>query len=1030
MKQPFLAYPEKPVPRLAVFSLIVLLALGARAQTPTVTERGPHHRVWQYVTQETDESGAVTEAIHSYTELATGLHYLDGATGQWLESKEEFELVEGAAVARQGQHQVILLANIADDNAVDLLTPDDKRFLSNPRYLSFYDAAANKNVLIAEVKESIGVLVAPNIVLYDDCFDTLKGAIRYTYTRSSFEQDILLYEDPGDPADVGLNPDTTLLEIYTEFGAAPEPRKLKREVASGLEDETLDFDAVQIGSGKAFALLENGLAEEVGVAKGWLALAQRQFLVESAPYLEMKPLLETLPAKPQAKVKGKKERGIQVVRSKVFKGRERLIAGLKPSRTGKAQAKAKTNRPLQVASAKSTEMIARPAVVIDYVTLNTSQSDYLFKGDTTYYVTASVNLNGSNNKLEGGAVIKFASDGTAALNVMGTLTCNTTPYRPAILTAKDDNSAGETISGSTGNPTTTYYANPALYFDGSSSDVKYVRVAHAQKGLKYNFFGTHSVQHAQFVRCERPLLPYYATLNARNVLVHNANTVFDSSSNPMTVNAEHLTVNTASYLAYAGSTGSNVKATNCVFASVTSLSANGNTTFSGQNNGFYSAPNFGSSPVTSTSNPFQSVGKGFHYLASGSNFRNAGSTSLNATLAADLKNRTTYPPIELTTHFTVNTTLNPQAGRDTDTPDLGYHYDPLDYCWTTLNVTNATLTLTNGVAVATYGTKGVSLRTGSSKVISEGTATSFNRLVRYQTVQEQTEVWGTTGSTMSLVELLTSTPQVSFRFTDFSVMADSSNRRLVLANQGSYAVNPISFTHSQIRGVYQSFDDSAVSGTVMSWTNNVLDRCTITWKQSDYYNPFTLYLYNNLFSKGAYTFTTTTYSPAWTVKDNLFDSDSLSKTGTPTFTASNNGYRNGLTSLGGSGNKTIYTMDYQSGSGANWFGALGNFYYPTSGTNLFSLVDAGSRSAPSAGLYHFTVRVDNAKETTGTVDIGYHYVAANGSNQPNDYDGDGLPDYLEDRNGNGSADSGETDWQTSNSGLSGAAALQVFTPLR
>jgi hypothetical protein len=28
-----------------------------------------------------------------------------------------------------------------------------------------------------------------------------------------------------------------------------------------------------------------------------------------------------------------------------------------------------------------------------------------------------------------------------------------------------------------------------------------------------------------------------------------------------------------------------------------------------------------------------------------------------------------------------------------------------------------------------------------------------------------------------------------------------------------------------------------------------------------------------------------------------------------------------------------------------------------------------------------------------------------------DTDRDGLPDYLEDRNGNGSADSGETDWQ-------------------
>ena len=31
---------------------------------------------------------------------------------------------------------------------------------------------------------------------------------------------------------------------------------------------------------------------------------------------------------------------------------------------------------------------------------------------------------------------------------------------------------------------------------------------------------------------------------------------------------------------------------------------------------------------------------------------------------------------------------------------------------------------------------------------------------------------------------------------------------------------------------------------------------------------------------------------------------------------------------------------------------------------------------------------------------------------PFDYDSDGIPDYLEDRNGNGVTDTGETDWQS------------------
>ena len=53
-----------------------------------------------------------------------------------------------------------------------------------------------------------------------------------------------------------------------------------------------------------------------------------------------------------------------------------------------------------------------------------------------------------------------------------------------------------------------------------------------------------------------------------------------------------------------------------------------------------------------------------------------------------------------------------------------------------------------------------------------------------------------------------------------------------------------------------------------------------------------------------------------------------------------------------------------------------------------------------------------------------------------DTDGDGVPDYIEDRNGNGSFDSGlsygESDWQTFNStlGNGNGSTLMVFTPLR
>src|SRR5206468_1009630 len=52
-------------------------------------------------------------------------------------------------------------------------------------------------------------------------------------------------------------------------------------------------------------------------------------------------------------------------------------------------------------------------------------------------------------------------------------------------------------------------------------------------------------------------------------------------------------------------------------------------------------------------------------------------------------------------------------------------------------------------------------------------------------------------------------------------------------------------------------------------------------------------------------------------------------------------------------------------------GPLGNYYLPTNS----ALINAGSRNATNAGLYHSTVRVDQTKETNSVVDIGFHYLA-------------------------------------------------------
>src|SRR5206468_9899290 len=263
----------------ALFSpcLNAQVSLPLATSGPVVVETGPHHRVWQTVDVGLDESGRQVATTNSYTELTTGLNFWNPVASRWEESKAQFQITkDGNAIATNGQHKVILAPNINSGGSVDLLTPDGARFLSNPMGLSFYDAATGTNVLIAEVKDCIGQFIPPNVILYDDAFTDIKGAIRYTYTKGGFEQDILIYNGLGSPVDYGMNPATSLLEMYSEFHASPTPQRTTVVTPDNLIDETLDFGQMAIGRGKAFGL--EAPEPSIPVVKVWATISERTFL--------------------------------------------------------------------------------------------------------------------------------------------------------------------------------------------------------------------------------------------------------------------------------------------------------------------------------------------------------------------------------------------------------------------------------------------------------------------------------------------------------------------------------------------------------------------------------------------------------------------------------------------------------------------------------------------------------------------------------------------------------------------------------
>jgi hypothetical protein len=1041
-----------------LLSVSVLVLAGAQGvlaapADPVVVERGPHHRVIQRTLTERRPDGTTAERQSSYTELATGLHY-QNERGEWLESREEIEIFQGAAVARQGQHSVIFAANLNSVGAIDLLDPSGQRFRSHVIGLAYTDAASGRSVMIAEVKDCPGAVLPPNQVIYQDAFagDCLAD-VRYTYTLGAFEQDVILLTAPPPPETYGLAPESSRLEVWTEFVELPEGTAtsvvLKQESDTAararmaepdLIDQRLDFRVMKMEQGRAFPLGQDDPFSGEGVltGKSMERIDGRVFLIEKVNYRDVREHLELLPKQAAAARPTTPPGRALLPRRPDLPGGEPAHAASPPAPELRA---ARSGQSLGVAaatpyrvdertnSANARTLLARAwsapkgergawkdkqyasldarrrGFVLDYVTLNSSLTNYVFKGDTTYHPTAVVNLYGTTI-LEGGAVIKGGG-----VTLRGPVDCRTAPYRRATWTHKDDDSIGEIITGSIGAPTNYAGTLLNLYDTSAAYDLHDFRLLYGQYGIIANAGVKADLSHFQIGKGQYGVgLIATAVANCRNFLFYDVSLRAFPITGTVTNRSEHGTFHRISHLRQTTNSGP-FGFTNCLLISVTN-----NLDYTGLNNVF----------SLDDTGFFQTVGAGSHYLAGGSTNRNAGTTNINPTLLADLKQRTTYPPIVLTNHITNDTTLTAQAQRDTDTPDLGYLYDPLDYVASQIAVTNATLTLQTGTALGVHGSStapGLVLLNGG-KVLSTGAPDNLNRLVRYNLVQEQaTTNWSASsvGRTLTTVapygtNLLTT--EARFRLTDFSMPANGNDHLYAGATNLTFTVQDCQFHGGKLTAIEPD----------VTLLNNLFNRVSLTLSANK--NPFTA-LVRNCTLAGGSLWASNAVGCAWTFTDNLFDTTNLVQSGA--ITHNYNAYLTNAVRLTPNGANDVLLTVTNTAYDTGW---LGRFYLPTNLTSHSPLFNSGSQNATNAGLYHFTTTTNQVKETNSVVDIGFHAVALSTQpstlNQPVDTDADGSADYLEDANGNGSVDSGETDWQTYNSpnGLTGSPGLQVFTPLK
>ncbi len=970
--------------------LLALTAYWSYGQGYSVVERGPHHRTFEKTTQRVHPDGSIITEKDRYVELSTGLHYK--RDNEWVESKEEVEIFDGAAVARQGAHQVIWGANANAAGAVDLSAPDGRRFRSHVLGIAYTDRGSGQSIMIAEVKDSIGIVVGANQVIYPDAFDGIKASIRYTYTRAGVEQDILLEEAPrpANEYDAAMNPASSRLEIYTEFVEAPQaavqvhvrqqetnPQLRQAMAFPDVIDHSLDFGSMHIGSGHAFLTEAEG--DRTVVQKEWVQLEGRQFLVESVEMEAIQPLLNTLP---QTAALNPQERARRLARSQAPKKANGQFARAFPPAPRKARL---NNQAMRLAAAHP----IKKALVLDYFTLNSSQTNYVFSSVETYRITGAVNLYGSSNIMEGGTVIKYSPGVGAKIDVKGTLFFDTDLYRPVVFTSDRDGTMGQFItSGSLAG------ADIALRFDyntsGELAAVTNIKVLYANKALEFAGGRGHDVRHVQLVNVGTAAHADAATVHMRNILGWNlTNALTGSSSSTSTGRWEHATFDQATNLV----TTASGFFTNCLLTGV--VTTNG---LAGVNNVV----------LASSNGVYKTVGSAYHYLVDSSPYRDAGTTNINSGLRNELGRRTTYAPISLDP-VTNNLTLNPQASRETGIPDAGFYYAPLDYYASGVLISsNVTVLATNGAAVGLDVASSWGIRLKSASFHSVGSPTAFNYVGRAHMAQEKSG--GNPGTRACFRDEDTvgsAAAELRLRFTEFSQA--SFDGYLYYIGTKSRALE---FTHSRLYTPWLNLSISVANGPVhCGFTNSLWERGTLDITRSGSASTnIQVHLRNNLMRTGGIFFRSG--SMDWTVKDNLFDRlTHLMDTGSAISNSYNAYFQiaNGYSLSGGVSNIALTNLTYQTG-------ALGTYYQPTNSL----LINAGSRTADLASLFHWCTTTNNVKETNSIVDIGLHYIALS-NGVPSNVDGDSWPDYWEDINGNGIVDSGETDWQNG-----GDAGLRVL----
>lgn len=914
----------------------------------------------EWETEVTMEDGSVQVTQRGYTELDPGSNYWDD--GQWKKSQAVIELDDKiGAKAIQAQQKVFFKPTINQRGAVEIHTPEGIILKSSVLGLSYFDSFSGQMVTLATTHRSVGELLEPNQIIYRDAFDNIHADVLYTFRTSGLEQDIIFRENPPAPELFGLLPESTKLEVMSEFYEAPNPGKrvstldevtdpqLRQQMAEpDWIDEQLNFGNVIFPRGKAFSVTTANQNQTIPteqsspVGKRWINNGSRSALIESVEYYNVRSILETLPDAVSPDELDQQDTGAMFQLNQKFpKTASRILPEL--------NARATAALPKDAIRVASYSPYSEPGFVLDYTTV-TGTSNFTFNGDETYYVNSSISLSGTTT-FQGGSIIKYAQGTSIQLNISGGVVFETAPYLPVIFTAKDDNTVGEKISGSSGSPS-GYYADIAIKYNGSPDlDISGAHFRFAEIGILVDPFypNTSILSNCQFLDNDVPI-----SINNPEITINNC--LFSGSSS-IVIEEYSVGSSSASFVNCTVDGGStlydinSLSLTNSIITGVTSTGSPSNTH---------------SVILNSSSGVYDSVGAGDYYLPATSGYKDSGTSSINSELLAEIGTRTTSAPIEITSDLTADTTWGPVVDRDLGSVDLGYHYPVVDYLIVQKKIISKRLDVLPGAVLSMGGYNGLRIHNNDAYISCIGTVNDPIVFVRYDCVQEQADHLGSNSVSERLISFEynpAENPSGEFEFVHSYLHADARWHIM-----GAYH-NSIDTVSSLITIKNSEFTNCSVYYTgktndYIEVKNNLFLRC-----KSELRGFGNVELTNCTYFDGeCYLNQHASYTSHWYIRNCVLEDTTVyNSMYSGKYTHSNNGYiGSGQSTIGtSSSNVIVTTFDYEEGP-------FGEFYQSSS-----DFIDEGYGDADDAGLYHFTTSVTNEKERDSVLDIGYHYPAAN-----------------------------------------------------